>query len=91
MQRAVVSLILVSALLLSAAPAVAHHAFATEFDAEKQVMKKGIVNIGRKYSLRIQPVALCSLFTICRMGNCPKREKSLKNFCAAERMIQKFG
>jgi Family of unknown function (DUF6152) len=43
MQRAVVSLILVSALLLSVAPAVAHHAFATEFDAEKQVMKKGIV------------------------------------------------
>src|SRR4030095_9359382 len=43
MQRAVVSLILVSALLLSAAPAVAHHAFATEFDAAKQVTMKGIV------------------------------------------------
>jgi Family of unknown function (DUF6152) len=43
MQRAVVSLILVSALLLSAAPTVAHHAFATEFDAAKQVTMKGIV------------------------------------------------
>src|SRR5215510_4064758 len=43
MQRAVVSLILVSALLLSAATAVAHHAFATEFDASKQVTIKGIV------------------------------------------------
>jgi hypothetical protein len=43
MQRAVVSWILVSALLLSAAPAVAHHAFATEFDAAKQVTMKGIV------------------------------------------------
>src|SRR4030095_15879415 len=43
MQRAVVSLILVSALLLSVAPAVAHHAFATQVDAAKQVTMKGIV------------------------------------------------
>ena len=43
MQRVVVSLILISGLLLSAAPAGAHHAFATEFDSQKPVTKKGIV------------------------------------------------
>ena len=43
MQRTVVSLVLVSGLLLSAVPVVAHHAFATEFDANKQVTRKGIV------------------------------------------------
>src|SRR5213596_3391462 len=43
MQRIVFSLILVSGLLLSAAPARAHHAFATEFDAKKPVTMKGIV------------------------------------------------
>ena len=43
MQRIVASLILVSALLIAAVPAVAHHAFATEFDAQKPVTMKGIV------------------------------------------------
>jgi hypothetical protein len=43
MQRAVVSLILISGLMLSAAPAGAHHAFATEFDTQKPVTLKGIV------------------------------------------------
>ena len=43
MQRVTGSLILVFCLLLSAAPAVAHHAFATEFDAKKPVTIKGIV------------------------------------------------
>jgi hypothetical protein len=43
MQRTVASLILISGLLLSAMPAGAHHAFATEFDANKQVTMKGIV------------------------------------------------
>jgi hypothetical protein len=42
MNRTVAS-ILVLGLLLSAAPAVAHHAFATEFDANKPVSMKGIV------------------------------------------------
>ena len=42
MNRTVAS-ILVLGLLLSAAPAVAHHAFATEFDAKKPVSMKGIV------------------------------------------------
>ena len=36
-------LAIVFGLLLSAAPAVAHHAFATEFDATKPVTKRGIV------------------------------------------------
>ena len=43
MQRIIVSLILVSGLLLAAAPAGAHHAFATEFDGNKPVSMKGIV------------------------------------------------
>src|SRR6266481_308204 len=43
MQRIVVSLILISGLLLSALPAGAHHAFATEFDGNKPVSIKGIV------------------------------------------------
>ena len=43
MQRTVVSLVLISALLVSAVPVLAHHAFATEFDANKPVSMKGIV------------------------------------------------
>ena len=43
MQRVVASLIIISGLLLSAVPAGAHHAFATEFDAQKPVTMKGIV------------------------------------------------
>ena len=43
MQRTMGCLILISALLLSAMPAAAHHAFATEFDAKKPVTMKGIV------------------------------------------------
>src|SRR2546426_4962719 len=43
MPRMIVSLILISGLLLSAAPAGAHHAFATEFDGNKPVTMKGIV------------------------------------------------
>ena len=43
MQRVVVSLLLVSALLLAAGQAAAHHAFATEFDANKPVTVKGFV------------------------------------------------
>jgi hypothetical protein len=43
MKRIIVSLTLVVCLLLSAAPVVAHHAFATEFDANKPVTKKGYV------------------------------------------------
>jgi hypothetical protein len=41
--RYLVSLLLVSAILVAAAPARAHHAFATEFDANKSVTIKGIV------------------------------------------------
>ena len=43
MQRMIGSLILVFCVLLSAAPAGAHHAFATEFDAKKPVTIKGFV------------------------------------------------
>jgi hypothetical protein len=38
-----VLIIVLGVLLLSAAPVVAHHAFATEFDANKPVTKKGFV------------------------------------------------
>ena len=43
MQRIVLSLIAIAGLLLSGVPAMAHHAFATEFDALKPVTMKGIV------------------------------------------------
>jgi len=43
MPRMVLYLILISALLLSAVPAGALHAFATEFDAQKPATMKGIV------------------------------------------------
>jgi hypothetical protein len=43
MQRIVLSLIAIAGLLLSGVPAMAHHAFATEFDAQKPVTMKGIV------------------------------------------------
>jgi hypothetical protein len=43
MQRIVLSTILLSGLLIAAVPALAHHAFATEFDALKPVTMKGIV------------------------------------------------
>jgi hypothetical protein len=41
--RIVGCLAVVLGLLLSAAPVIAHHAFATEFDASKPVSKRGIV------------------------------------------------
>jgi hypothetical protein len=41
--RTVGSLTVIFSLLLSAAPVMAHHAFATEFDASKPVTKRGIV------------------------------------------------
>jgi hypothetical protein len=41
--RIVGCLAVVLGLLLSAAPVIAHHAFATEFDASKPVTKRGIV------------------------------------------------
>ena len=43
MQRIVLALIAIAGLLLSGVPAMAHHAFATEFDALKPVTMKGIV------------------------------------------------
>src|SRR4051812_33436890 len=43
MQRSVLSSLLITGLLLAAMPAMAHHAFATEFDAQKPVTVKGIV------------------------------------------------
>jgi hypothetical protein len=43
MQRMIGVLIIVLWVLASAAPVVAHHAFATEFDANKPVTKKGFV------------------------------------------------
>ena len=43
MQRFVLSLIIGSALLAATMPVLAHHAFATEFDAQKPVTMKGIV------------------------------------------------
>ena len=41
--RIICGLILVLCLLASAMPVLAHHAFATEFDANKPVTKRGIV------------------------------------------------
>jgi hypothetical protein len=41
--RIVCCLAVVFSLLLSAVPLIAHHAFATEFDASKPVTKRGIV------------------------------------------------
>ena len=43
MKRTLLSLAVISGLLLSVAPLWAHHAFATEFDAQKPVTKRGIV------------------------------------------------
>jgi hypothetical protein len=43
MERTVVSLVLILGMLAMAVPVVAHHAFATEFDANKPVTMKGIV------------------------------------------------
>jgi hypothetical protein len=43
MRRVTGCLILLSCLIVSAAPLMAHHAFATEFDAKKPVTMKGTV------------------------------------------------
>src|SRR5262247_3851193 len=43
MQRILSALILAFCVLLGPAPAVAHHAFATEFDAKKPVTIRGVV------------------------------------------------
>jgi hypothetical protein len=43
MQRIVLSSIVIAGLLLAGMPALAHHAFATEFDAQKPITVKGIV------------------------------------------------
>jgi hypothetical protein len=43
MQRIVLSSLVIAGLLLAGMPASAHHAFATEFDAQKPITVKGIV------------------------------------------------
>ena len=43
MQRIVLSSIVITGLLLAGMPALAHHAFATEFDVQKPITVKGIV------------------------------------------------
>jgi len=43
MQRIVLSSLVIAGLLLAGMPALAHHAFATEFDAQKPITVKGIV------------------------------------------------
>jgi hypothetical protein len=43
MQRIVLSSIVIAGLLLAGMPALAHHAFATEFDVQKPITVKGIV------------------------------------------------
>jgi len=43
MRRIIGCLVLVFSLLLSAIPAGAHHAFATEFDGKKPITMKGVV------------------------------------------------
>ncbi len=43
MKRIVLSSIVITGLLLAGMPALAHHAFATEFDVQKPITVKGIV------------------------------------------------